>query len=350
MPGCRISPMETVFRIVSVLAVVVNALFVLLIKSKTPKMMISYRKVLYGSCAIDGLAALSHLLIGIRPIFVKDVLSFDFTGPIPRLIDYMGWLPDGKIGYILFFETVFMNSIVCYCFVPYTYRYFHMIRGTSFTIPKFLLLLLVYLSPAVVVATSLAGLSAQVYEKMTEFTGVAEDVCVRRVPMMDPRFYNEEPYATLAILANQFVHPVVVFPFLLVYFVVRIFRKLNEDVHRTSSAGIRIQKQITMTLTAQSVVPLLLVAIPFFNSCNKFAYGGDKEGAIRITMNSVCLVALVNPIVASLMVQSYRRTIMSTVTLDHLQLDTSLTSTTQPAVSAGMVSPVVAMSVKFFKI
>lgn len=49
--------------LVSMVALLANAALWLLIRRRTPPNMASYRSVLYGSCLLDGLTALAHLVI-----------------------------------------------------------------------------------------------------------------------------------------------------------------------------------------------------------------------------------------------------------------------------------------------
>ncbi|CAD5211677.1 unnamed protein product [Bursaphelenchus xylophilus] len=250
MSDCGDTP-EIVFRVICFFAIVFNVLFFLLIRYKTPRTMTAYSKVLYTSCIFDGLASISHFLIGNRPLFVKDVLANDFVGPIPRLFAHMEWISDEGYAYFIALEFLFQFSTLSVCFVPCTYRFFHYIRNTTFTRFKFGLLLLVYLIPPFMVAIPFAMLSALVYTPMKGYIGRSGLECTTWFPAIDGRIYKEEQLSSLVDIPYKFGQLLSLFPIFFIYFLIRIFVKLNEDVKKLSSAAGRMQKEITVTLTAQ---------------------------------------------------------------------------------------------------
>uniref|UniRef100_A0A1I7SF20 G_PROTEIN_RECEP_F1_2 domain-containing protein n=1 Tax=Bursaphelenchus xylophilus TaxID=6326 RepID=A0A1I7SF20_BURXY len=312
MSDCGDTP-EIVFRVICFFAIVFNVLFFLLIRYKTPRTMTAYSKVLYTSCIFDGLASISHFLIGNRPLFVKDVLANDFVGPIPRLFAHMEWISDEGYAYFIALEFLFQFSTLSVCFVPCTYRFFHYIRNTTFTRFKFGLLLLVYLIPPFMVAIPFAMLSALVYTPMKGYIGRSGLECTTWFPAIDGRIYKEEQLSSLVDIPYKFGQLLSLFPIFFIYFLIRIFVKLNEDVKKLSSAAGRMQKEITVTLTAQAVIPLLFTSFPVFYASYTFGHQGDKEGAMRLVIYSVTLFTLVNPIASSLLVKNYRHTIWRVV-------------------------------------
>uniref|UniRef100_A0A1I7S8R5 G protein-coupled receptor n=1 Tax=Bursaphelenchus xylophilus TaxID=6326 RepID=A0A1I7S8R5_BURXY len=130
--ACCVNPLrQGVFQIIAISGVFANILLFFLVKNHTPDVMYSYRKVLYASCFLDGVTALEHFLLMARSEMVRDVLTMRFEGPLPQLIEHYGFLAGRNLAYLLVFEAFFMMATVCFCFVPYTYRYFHIVHRES---------------------------------------------------------------------------------------------------------------------------------------------------------------------------------------------------------------------------
>uniref|UniRef100_A0A1I7S8R2 G_PROTEIN_RECEP_F1_2 domain-containing protein n=1 Tax=Bursaphelenchus xylophilus TaxID=6326 RepID=A0A1I7S8R2_BURXY len=297
------------FGLISLTALLANVLLFFLVKNRTPQMMLSYRKVLYASCIFDGLAALSHLLISSRPSLEKDIAVMHFDGVLPQILDHFHLLPNGQLAYILAFESATQLNTFSYCFVPFAYRYFHIVWQTNFNKLKFFVLLLVYLSPTTIVAITLPVIAATTYDDMVKFVGERNDGCLRRVPFYDWRFLPVEPTASIAKNSYYPLLLTLLFPFVLCYFLIRIFQKLNEDVKKSSIAAHRMQRQITLTLTAQSVVPIIFVALPCFYVSYNLTHDRNKVNALQVFCNSLSLVPLINPITTILLVKNYRNAI-----------------------------------------
>ncbi|CAD5212280.1 unnamed protein product [Bursaphelenchus xylophilus] len=326
-------------EVVGVLAILANLVLGLLVRNQTPLMMHGYRKVLYGSCVLDGLAALSHLLIVVRPSMESDVAITNFDGVLPQIIDSFGVLPEGNLAYLIVIEFFFQLNTLSYCFVPFTYRYFHIVRKTNLTKTQFLLLILLYLWPTTVLAISLPTMAAKSFGLMTEFLGPATKTCLRRIPFFDPRFASIEPIKGFAFSALFSLFFTFIFPFFLCYFLFKIFKKLNEDVQKVSASASRMQRQITMTLTAQSVVPLIFVALPTFYAAHNLFHNKEKTLSLRIFFNSLSVVPLINPLTTLFMVKNYRNTLLRALRISRFQRKTTTTSVLSKATITAFPMP-----------
>ncbi|CAD5211844.1 unnamed protein product [Bursaphelenchus xylophilus] len=299
-------------RCLSILGVLANLLLFLLVRNHTPNVMKSYRKVLYASCFLDGFTALEHFLMTSKFSFENDVLVIRFNGPIPQFIDRLGWLPNGNFAYLLAPDFFFQMSAICYCFVPYTYRYFHIVRNSTLSNFKFFLLILVYLTPALIISISIPLLSAHAYDQLNDYIGKDISRCSRRIPIFDIRIVTLESLQSVAQACISSILLTLAFPPFLLYFIARIYMKLNGELKATSAAARRMHRQITITLTAQSIIPVLLISLPFFHSIASLHYsnGSDKAGAMATTAFSLYLIPLINPLATIWLLQSYRYTLL----------------------------------------
>ncbi|CAD5211842.1 unnamed protein product [Bursaphelenchus xylophilus] len=293
----------------SILGVLANLLLFLLVRNHTPNVMKSYRKVLYASCFLDGFTALVHILFNGELSSQDGIHVIRFIGPIPQLIDQLGWLPDGDLAYLLIPGFFFQLSVICYCFVPYTYRYLHVVRNSTLRNFEFFLLVLVYLTPALIISISIPLLSVHAYDQLNDYVGKDTSPCSRRVPIFDIRIVTlKPPLHSVAQACSSSILLTLVFPPFLLYFIVRIYMKLNGELQTTAGVATRMQRQITMALTAQSIIPLLLVSLPFFSSIASFWYSNDtyNPGATSTIAFSFFLIPLINPLATIWLFKSYR--------------------------------------------
>ncbi|CAD5211838.1 unnamed protein product [Bursaphelenchus xylophilus] len=276
----------------------------------------SYRKVLYASCFLDLLTTVERFLIMGRSTSIKGILILNFEGPLPQLVASFGWLPDGKLAYFLIPEFFCQIGTLCYCFVPFTYRYFHIVRNKTLNQLQFCLLIAFYLAPSTILSISLPILSSLAFDELTEYVGVGDPQCLRRIPMFNPDFVVTEPIRTISYGFTSVLSLIFAFPPLLIYCVVRIFQKLNADVQKSSTMGSKMQRQVTVALTSQSVVPILFVAIPFFLGI----FNHKTMGSFSVMSISINLIPLVNPISTIILVKDYRQTIARAFGIEkHLQ-------------------------------
>ncbi|CAD5211846.1 unnamed protein product [Bursaphelenchus xylophilus] len=302
-------------RFLSISGALANLLLLFLVRNHTPNVMKSYRKVLYGSCFLDGFMALEHLLVMGKTSIDNDVLAMRFIGPIPQLIDRLGWLPNGDLAYLLIPDFFFQMSSICYCFVPYTFRYFHIVRNATLNNFKFFVLIFVYLTPSLILSITIPLLSAHAYDQLNDYIGKDTSRCSRRVPIFDRRIVTSEPSHSVFQVCACPVLAMLAFPPILLYFIIRIYNKLNGDLLTTSAVTRRMQRQITITLTAQSIIPVLLISLPFFHSVASLHYSSssDKAGSLALSSFSLNLIPLINPLATIWLLQSYRYTILKAV-------------------------------------
>ncbi|CAD5212079.1 unnamed protein product [Bursaphelenchus xylophilus] len=317
-----------VFQTVSVLAVVANGLLYRLIRKHTPFVMSGYKKVLYTSCIFDGLAAISHFSILLRPSMEQDVAVANFDGPLPHFIDSMGLLQDGRLAYLMIVEMAFQFNTLVYSFVPFTYRYFHIVRNVRFTNLKFACLCVGYVAPTILLATVHPLLAKETYEHMVLYLGPATGGCLRRIPFYDSRVFYEQPYVLISYWALHGMWFVMLFPLISLFCAFQVYRKLNQDVQRATALK-NLQRQITIVLTVQTAVPFVSVALPvayvIYHLTTQGHSESEKNFALRLFFGSLAVVPLSNATCIILFVKEYRIAVLRGL---RLYEDRRLVSTT----------------------
>ncbi|CAD5211675.1 unnamed protein product [Bursaphelenchus xylophilus] len=329
---------QAVIQFLSFSGMMANLVLLLLIRNHTPSPMKSYKKVLYTSAVFDLLASLSHFCIILRSAMDSDVTVNNFDGFLPRILEKMGLVNDGNLAYLLFIELALQYNMVGYCFVPFTYRYFLMVWEVKFNNYTFALLVLFYLTPTMAFSFIMAYLAGNTYSAMTQIVSPTDPNCLRNLPYYDSVKYPAEPYKTIFNFAAVPLYWVLIAPFFLVFFIWRIYRFLSADV-RKSDFYRKMQRQITWTLTAQSVIPLIFIAIPLFfvffalgNLYFGWGYEISQDLSLRVFYTSLAIIPLANPLSAILLVKNFRLTVTNALTAtDQKTGITSMMSTSSGA-------------------
>uniref|UniRef100_A0A1I7SF18 G protein-coupled receptor n=1 Tax=Bursaphelenchus xylophilus TaxID=6326 RepID=A0A1I7SF18_BURXY len=254
---------QALIQSVSFSAMLANLVLLWLIRNHTPNPMSSYKKVLYTSSVIDLLSSLSHFSIILRTEMENGITVNSFDGFLPRLLHKMGLVDDANLAYLVLVELAFEYIMLGFCFVPFTYRYFHMVWKFRFTNATFALLVLFYVIPIDLFAFIVAYLAGNTYPHMTQLVSPADPNCVKRMPYYDYKSYPVEPYLTIWSFVRIPILWLNVAPLLQIFFIWRIYKYLNKDM-RKSDSYLMMQRQITWTLTGQSVTPLILITVPQF--------------------------------------------------------------------------------------
>uniref|UniRef100_A0A1I7SHA1 Uncharacterized protein n=1 Tax=Bursaphelenchus xylophilus TaxID=6326 RepID=A0A1I7SHA1_BURXY len=262
-----------------------------------------------------------------RSTMDNDITVNNFDGFLPRVLDRMGLVGDGNLAYVLFVELALQYNMLGYCFVPFTYRYFHMVWKIRFTNSAFALLVLVYITPMTLFSFIMAYLAGNTYFKMTQLVSAPDPNCMRNLPYYDNMKYPAEPYAAIFSSAVIPLLWTMVAPLFQVFFIWRIYTYLNNDV-RKSDFYRKMQRQITRTLTAQSVIPLIFIAIPLFFVAFALGYDFTKDLSLRVFYTSLAIVPLANPLSTILLVKNFRLTVTDAITATQQRMGSTMMMST----------------------
>ncbi|KAI6238691.1 hypothetical protein M3Y99_00650300 [Aphelenchoides fujianensis] len=315
-------------------------LFVAIYK-KTTAVLRPYTQVLLTSAAIDIFSSFFQFLTQARPAFLGKhyLLTFALDGVLPKLVQNWSMFEGGKLNYLLIPEYVGCYFSVCYCCVPFIYRYLvicwdHQMRRLEFAFLVFIFFLL-----SLFCSVSINYASAGVYANNMKLVDIPNPDCTRFLPQFSESNNRAEIelskvfqlwyYGTQVILATYLI---IIACFVNIQFF--LYQKRN-----VVSSQLKVQKQLTWTLGIQALVPLLafygpqtvVMILGWFDISFLYAY--------EFLFMAYALVPVLNALTVFVLISTYRSAFFSLATQAGHQILTSMRLTRYATSSTSSTTP-----------
>lgn len=189
--NCSDTTSKLYYSIITALACFLNIFLFFLVRNNTHNMhMKPYLKILYSSLFIDLSSAIFQFLIQARPSILGKwlLLTMSFDGCLPFLLDKVGLLQGGNIGYLLIIEFWGCYSVVIYASVPFIFRYFVAVRNYKMSTAVYLSILFVALGIALFASIIVSYLAVRNYEENILLVPKHDSNCLRFIPQVNMQF------------------------------------------------------------------------------------------------------------------------------------------------------------------
>ncbi|KAI6181821.1 hypothetical protein M3Y98_00870200 [Aphelenchoides besseyi] len=320
--NCPQTGSQIYYAIVSGTSILLNTVLILLVKSQTPDQLRPYSEVLLMSVIIDLLSSILQFLTQARPILLgeKHILTFNLDGWLPRLVQNWSLFNGGNLNYIMIPEYIACYFSVCFCCVPFLFRYFMVCWSRRMKRWELVLMIYVLFGFVTISSVSVNYAAAKIYDENIQLLPKANSSCLRFLPQFSERensyhvdllgVYRVFYYSLLLIVSTYLLNG---------FCALKIHLFLRKQVHMSRVLQ-RLQSQVSWTLAIQAVsTEFLMINQPFQITPLLAFYGPNIASMIlsELHVNNTfvfelififySLVPLLNSIAAISLMESYRK-------------------------------------------